>query len=97
MNPTDVSAIDASRAEIGVVCSLSLEIAPFLSRCQRVKTYSGGAFKFVGGIYNGIRVAVVEAGTGSVRARGAPHWRCSMHISRSGSSRQDSPVRCNRS
>ena len=71
MNPTDVSAVDASRAAIGLVCSLSLEIAPFLSRCQRVKTYSGGAFKFVGGIYNGIRVAVVEAGTGSVRARRA--------------------------
>jgi len=71
MTPTDVAPVDATRAEIGIVCSLPLEIGDFLGRCQRIKTYSGGPFKFVGGLYDGIRVAVVEAGTGPVRARRA--------------------------
>jgi adenosylhomocysteine nucleosidase len=70
-NSTDVTAVDAARAQIGIVCSLPIEIADFLRRCQRVKTYSGGPFKFTGGLYDGIRVAIVEAGTGPVRARRA--------------------------
>ena len=71
MPPTAVAPVDATRAEIGIVCSLPLEIGEFLGRCQRIKTYSGGPFRFVGGLYNGIRVAVVEAGTGPARARRA--------------------------
>ncbi len=71
MTNQDVAQIDATRADIGMVCSLPLEIGEFLGRCQRQKTYSGGAFKFIGGMYDGIRIAVVEAGTGPVRARRA--------------------------
>lgn len=71
MPTQDVTTIDATRADIGIVCALPLEIGAFLGQCQRVKTYSGGPFKFVGGMYDGIRIAIVEAGTGPVRARRA--------------------------
>lgn len=71
MSTSDVAAVDASSAEIGIVCSLPLEVGAFLGRCQKLKTYSGGPFKFTGGLYDGIRVAVVEAGTGMNRARRA--------------------------
>jgi len=71
MTTSDVAAVDASSAEIGIVCSLPLEVGAFLGRCQKVKTYSGGPFRFTGGLYDGIRIAVVEAGTGMSRARRA--------------------------
>jgi adenosylhomocysteine nucleosidase len=59
---------DLARADIGLVCALPLEIAEFLKRCERVKSYTGGDFTFRGGIYDGIRVAIVESGTGQPRA-----------------------------
>lgn len=79
MSPADVATIDASRAEIGIVCSLRLEIADFLGRCRRLKTYSGGPFKFLGGLYNGIRIAIVEAGTGPNRAHRATQSLLDAH------------------
>jgi len=71
MTPSDVSTADPSRAEIGIVCALPIEIGAFLGRCQRVKTYSGGLFRFTGGQLNSIRIALVESGTGPARARRA--------------------------
>ena len=62
---------DYAHADIGIVCSLPLELEPFLKRCQRVQTYSGGDFTFKGGRYDGIRIAVVECGMGYARARRA--------------------------
>ena len=62
---------DYAHADIGIVCSLPLELEPFLKRCQRVHTYTGGDFTFKGGRYDGIRVAVVECGMGYARARRA--------------------------
>lgn len=59
---------DLARADIGLVCALPLEIAEFLKRCEHVKSYTGGDFTFRGGIYDGIRIAVVESGTGQSRA-----------------------------
>ncbi len=59
---------DLARADVGLVCALPLEIAEFLKRCVRVKSYTGGDFVFRGGIYDGIRIAVVESGTGQARA-----------------------------
>lgn len=69
----DVAAIDSTRADIGMVYSLPIEVGEFLGRCQRIKTYTGGAFKFTGALYHGIRIAMVEAGTGPVRAERATH------------------------
>lgn len=79
MSQTDVAAVDAVRADIGLVCALPLEIAEFLGRCQRVKKYSGGSFTFCGGFYDGIRIAVVESGTGQSRAARATQALLDAH------------------
>ena len=77
MTQTDVATVDAMRADIGLVCALPLELAAFLGRCQHVKKYTGGSFTFRGGLYDGIRIAVVESGPGQTRAARAtcsPRW-----------------------
>ena len=66
----ETSASDQStRADIGLVCALPLELSTFLGRCSKVKTYTGGRFTFRGGFYQNIRVAIVESGMGRARAR----------------------------
>ncbi len=62
---------EKNRADIGLVCALPLELSDFVRRCKKVKTYSGGRFLFRGGIFDGIRIAIVESGTGADRARRA--------------------------
>lgn len=79
MNSTDVTAADASRAEIGVVCALPLEIGPFLARCRRVRTYSGGPFRFTGGMLRDARIVIVESGPGPERARRATRALIDAH------------------
>jgi adenosylhomocysteine nucleosidase len=69
--PAEIPPGDPAHADIGIVCALPLEMAPFLDRCQRVRKYVGSDFSFRGGKYDGIRVAVVESGTGFARARRA--------------------------
>lgn len=59
---------DLRRAEIACVAALSIEIAPLLAKCEKLKKYSGGSFTFRGGKYRGLRLAVVETGTGAKRA-----------------------------
>ena len=61
---------DHAHADIGIVSALAIELAEFLSRCQRVNHYKG-EFTFRGGRYDGIRIAVVESGLGYARARRA--------------------------
>lgn len=61
---------DHAHADIGIVTALPIELAEFLSRCQRVNHYKG-EFPFRGGRYDGIRIAVVESGMGFARARRA--------------------------
>lgn len=55
---------DTSRADVGLVCALSMELNHFFDRCERVRSLSGGRFRFRGGRLNGIRVAGVESGAG---------------------------------
>lgn len=62
---------EATRADIGLVCALPLELSEFLGRCSKVKTYTGGSFTFRGGFYEKIRIAIVESGPGPARARRA--------------------------
>ena len=62
---------DATRADIGLVCALPLELSEFLARCSKVKTYTGGRFTFRGGYYGKIRIAIVESGLGPNRAERA--------------------------
>ena len=79
---TEPSKPDAARADVGLVCALPLEIADFLGRCSKMKTYSGGRFTFRGGIYKDIRVAVVESGPGRDRARRATEALLDAHSPR---------------
>lgn len=73
------SVPDTAHCDIGLVCALPLEIAPFLARCERVKKYSGGAFTFRGGLFGELRIAVVESGTGLARARKATRALLDAH------------------
>jgi adenosylhomocysteine nucleosidase len=81
---TDPSALDADKAhaDIGIVCALPMEIAPLLERCLRVRKYSGGSFTFRGGLYDEIRVAIVEAGMGFALARRATQALLDAHTPR---------------
>lgn len=71
MDPIPEVPDDATRADIGLVCALPLELHELLRRCSKVKTYSGGNFTFRGGFYGDIRVAIVESGPGCSRAQRA--------------------------
>jgi len=73
------SAADPSHADIGIVCALPIEMSTFLARCERVRKYRGSNFTFRGGKYDGIRIVVVESGTGQARARRASHALLDAH------------------
>jgi adenosylhomocysteine nucleosidase len=62
--PAEPPAIDTSKADVGLVCALSMELNSFFDRCEKVRTVSGAGFRFRGGRLNGIRVASVESGAG---------------------------------
>lgn len=90
MGKSTSNQAEARRAEIGCVVALPIEIAPLLDRCEKVRKYSGGSFVFRGGKYRGLRLAVVETGTGATRAeRGTralidghtPEWVLSVGFS----------------
>jgi adenosylhomocysteine nucleosidase len=59
---------DTARADIGLVCALSMELNHFFDRCEKVRTITGGGFRFRGGRLEGIRVAAVESGPGMGKA-----------------------------
>ena len=76
--------------DIGIVCALNLEIAPFLARCEQFKSQSGNGFKFRGCRLGETRICVVEGGTGRNRAEQAtnaiidafhPEWMLSVGFS----------------
>lgn len=68
-----------SQADIGIVCALPIEIGDFLSRCSRVRKYTGGDFVFKGGVYGEIRIVVVICGMGFLRARRATEALIEAH------------------
>src|ERR1041384_3607563 len=82
MPDSNAAAVDFAHAEIGIVCALPIELGAFLDRCQKVKTYTGGDFVFRGGLYGGIRIAVVESGMGFARARRATQAMIEGHSPR---------------
>lgn len=90
MNPPAAPPQDTAHCDIGLVCALPMEVAPFLTRCEKVKRYTGGAFTFRGGRLADLRIAVVESGAGLARARMAalalidahtPRWILSIGFS----------------
>jgi len=79
------SGADPAHTDIGIVCSLKLEMATFLERCDRIRKYTGGDFKFRGGLTGrdyDIRVVIVEAGVGQERAYRATQALIDAHTPR---------------
>lgn len=72
-------SLDRARADVGVVSALRLELDPFVSRCDRVKKYTGGDFTFRGGFLRDVRIASVDGGAGAPRARRATHALIDAH------------------
>jgi adenosylhomocysteine nucleosidase len=70
---------DFTHADIGIVSALALEVAPFVSKCERVRKYVGGRYTFRGGKYRGVRVAFAECGMGFARARQATQALIDAH------------------
>ena len=73
------SETDNTRADIGIVSALPIELGQFMDRCERVKHYKGGDFTFRGGRYDGIRIVVAESGMGYARARKATQAMVDAH------------------
>lgn len=65
--------------EVGIVCALHIEIAPFLERAQHVKKVRGGEFTFYGVRLGEQRIAIVETGVGSKLARQGTHALVDAH------------------
>lgn len=66
--PAETTAEDTSKADIGLVCALPMELHHFFDRCEKVRTLRGSGFRFRGGRLNGVRVASVESGAGQKKA-----------------------------
>jgi adenosylhomocysteine nucleosidase len=73
------SESDSTRADIGIVSALPIELAQFMDRCERVKHYKGEDLTFRGGRYDGIRVVIAESGMGYARARKAAQAMVDAH------------------
>ena len=59
---------DPSRADVGLVCALAMELNHFFDRCDKPRTLHGAGFRVRGGRLKGIRVAAVESGAGPKKA-----------------------------
>ena len=79
MTDSGTSPADLAHADIGIVCALPMELAPFFDRCERVRSYSGGEFSFRGGRYDGVRIAAVICGMGFANARRATQALVDAH------------------
>jgi len=82
MPESHAATVDFAHADIGIVCALPIELNAFMDRCQKVKKYTGGDFTFRGGLYDGIRIAIVESGMGFARARRATQAMLEGHSPR---------------
>lgn len=58
-----------STCDVGLVCALNIEIAPFLERGKKVHKVRGGDFTFYGVRLGTRRIAIVETGAGKTPAR----------------------------
>lgn len=66
--PAELPAEDVSRADVGLVCALAMELNHFFDRCERIRTLQGAGFRLRGGRLKSIRVAAVESGPGAQKA-----------------------------
>lgn len=78
--PDDEQAPDLAHADVGIVTALPMELNPFLGLCERRRSYTGGKFKFVGGIYKDkVKVVVVQKAAGFAKARAATQALLDAH------------------
>ncbi len=77
--PAQDELTDRSRADVGVVAALKMELDGLLARCDRERKYVGGGLTFRGAFLRDIRVAFVESGTGGDRASRATHALLDAH------------------
>jgi len=68
-----------AHADLGFVCAVPMELAAFLGRCERQRSYSDRGFTFRGGIYDGVRIVAVESGAGMVKAERAARELIAVH------------------
>lgn len=76
----DENAPDLAHADVGIVTALPMELNPFLGLCERRRSYTGGKFKYVGGIYKDkVKVVVVQKAVGFAKARAATQSLIDAH------------------
>jgi len=66
--PEPRDADDPSRADVGLVCALAMELNHFFDRCDKPRSLQAAGFRIRGGRLKGIRVAAAEAGAGPKKA-----------------------------
>ncbi|MGE5192871.1 MAG: 5'-methylthioadenosine nucleosidase [Deltaproteobacteria bacterium] len=62
---------DYTHAHVGIVHATAMEVDPFLSRCDRLRKYTGGNLVFRGGLFGEIRIALAQSGMGPGLAKKA--------------------------
>lgn len=68
--PPTAEERDHARADVAIVGALPIELAPFYSELDRRRSYTGGKFKFIGGVHEDrIRIVVVQGAVGFAKAR----------------------------
>ena len=71
---------DLAHADVGIVSALPIELSPFIGLLERRRSYSGGRFKFIGGVLNDkIRVVVAQKAIGFAKARSAAQALVDAH------------------
>lgn len=69
--PERESATDTVHADVGIVYATPIELSSLLERCERGRKYLGRRFTFRGARLGEIRIACVQCGMGTDRAREA--------------------------
>lgn len=78
--PDDEQAPDLAHADVAIVTALPMELNPFLGLCERRRSYTGGKFKYIGGVYKDkVKVVVVQKAVGFAKARAATQALIDAH------------------
>ncbi|HSG73139.1 MAG TPA: 5'-methylthioadenosine nucleosidase [Planctomycetaceae bacterium] len=72
--------VNHAHADIGIVTALPIEIGPFLSLLERQRSYTGGKFKFIGGVLGDkLKIVIVQKAVGFAKARKATQALIEAH------------------
>lgn len=70
---------DTSRADVGLVCALAMELNHFFDRCEKIRAVHAAKFRIRGARLDGIRVAAAESGAGLKKAARATETLLAGH------------------